>query len=131
MKKLQITIELDAEETARLLKAFNGLVQGILTPPIEPEVVDDISEEVKTARLTEIINLQTQLSAQSNKRELNREVEVLVEGESKRSKEQMFGRTSQNKVVVFDRHDIKVGDYVTVKITACSSATLMGDVVGK
>lgn len=92
---------------------------------------DDISEEAKTVRLTEIINLQTQLSAESNARNVGKEFEVLVEGESKRSAEQMFGRTSQNKVVVFDRHDIKVGDYVTVKITSCSSATLMGEVVGK
>ncbi len=92
---------------------------------------DDIPEDVKTARLTEIINLQTQLSAQSNARNVGKEFEVLVEGESKRSAEQMFGRTSQNKVVVFDRHDIKVGDYVTVKVTSCSSATLLGEVVGK
>ncbi len=92
---------------------------------------DDISEELKTSRLTEIINLQTKLSAQSNARDVGKEFEVLVEGESKRSTAQMFGRTSQNKVVVFDRHDIKVGDYITVKVTSCSSATLMGEVVGK
>ncbi len=90
-------------------------------------LADDISEEVKTARLTEIINLQTQLSAQSNSRDVGKTFEVLVEGESKRSAAQMFGRTSQNKVVVFDRHDIKVGDYVNVTITSCSSATLLGE----
>ncbi len=94
-------------------------------------LVDDIPEELKTARLTEIINLQTKLSAASNTRDVGKEFEVLVEGESKRSAEQMFGRTSHNKVVVFDRHDIKVGDYVTVKVTSCSSATLLGVVVGK
>ncbi len=92
-------------------------------------LADDISEDVKTARLTEIINLQTQLSAQSNSRDVGKTFEVLVEGESKRSAAQMFGRTSQNKVVVFDRHDIKVGDYVNVRVTSCSSATLLGEVV--
>ncbi len=54
---------------------------------------------------------------------------MLVEGESKRSSEQMFGRTSQNKVVVFDRHNAKVGDYLTVRVTSCSSATLLGEII--
>ncbi len=90
---------------------------------------DNISEELKTARLTEIINLQNGLSEQSNKRDIGKEYEVLVEGLSKRSDEQMFGRTSQNKVVIFDRHDIKVGDYIRVKIGSCSSATLFGEVI--
>ncbi|MFI3320657.1 MAG: tRNA (N6-isopentenyl adenosine(37)-C2)-methylthiotransferase MiaB [Rikenellaceae bacterium] len=90
---------------------------------------DNIDEKVKTERLTEIINLQNELSAESNKRDVGKIFEVLVEGESKRSAEQMFGRTSQNKVVIFDRGDIKVGDYVTTRITSCSSATLFGDVV--
>ncbi|MFR9602876.1 MAG: tRNA (N6-isopentenyl adenosine(37)-C2)-methylthiotransferase MiaB [Rikenellaceae bacterium] len=92
-------------------------------------LADDIPDDIKTARLSEIINLQTQLSAQSNSRDVGKTFEVLVEGESKRSAAQMFGRTSQNKVVVFDRHDIEVGDYVNVKITSCSSATLLGEVV--
>ncbi len=90
---------------------------------------DNISEEVKTARLTEIINLQNELSAESNKRDIGGEFEVLVEGESKRSREQMFGRTSQNKVVVFDREDATVGSYVTVRVEQCSSATLIGSIV--
>ena len=88
---------------------------------------DDIPDEVKTARLTEIINLQNRLSEQSNKRDGGKEFEVLVEGLSKRSDKQLFGRTSQNKVVVFDRGDHKVGDYVRVKVTGCSSATLFGE----
>lgn len=88
---------------------------------------DDIPEDVKTARLTEIINLQNRLSEQSNKRDVGKEFEVLVEGLSKRSEEQLFGRTSQNKVVVFDRGDHKVGDYVRCRITGCSSATLFGE----
>lgn len=88
---------------------------------------DDIPDEVKTARLTEIINLQNRLSEQSNKRDVGKEFEVLVEGLSKRSDKQLFGRTSQNKVVVFDRGDHSIGDYVRVRITGCSSATLFGE----
>ena len=90
---------------------------------------DDIPEDVKTARLTEIINLQNRLSEQSNKRDVGKEFEVLVEGTSKRSEEQLSGRTSQNKMVVFDRGDHKIGDYVRVRITGCSSATLFGEEV--
>ena len=88
---------------------------------------DDIPDDVKTARLTEIINLQNRLSEQSNKRDVGKEFEALVEGLSKRSDEQLFGRTSQNKVVVFDKGNHKVGDYVRVKVTGCSSATLFGE----
>lgn len=88
---------------------------------------DNISEQLKTERLTEIINLQNELSSKSNLRDVGREFEVLVEGESKRSAEQMFGRTSQNKVVVFDRGDAAVGDYVKVRVVRCSSATLIGE----
>ena len=88
---------------------------------------DDIPDDVKTARLTEIINLQNRLSAESNRRDVGKEFEVLVEGTSKRREDQLFGRTSQNKVVVFDRGDHKVGDYVRCRITGCSSATLFGE----
>ena len=87
---------------------------------------DDVPEEVKTRRLTEIINLQNQLSLASNEKDVGKTFEVLVEGVSKRSNDQLFGRTSQNKVVVFPRQNFKTGDYVTVKIDRCSSATLMG-----
>ena len=89
---------------------------------------DDIPEDVKTRRLTEIIDLQNKLSEQSNKRDIGKEFEILVECTSKRSEEQLSGRTSQNKMVVFDRHNFKVGDYVKVRITGCSSATLFGEV---
>ncbi len=92
-------------------------------------LADDISDEVKTERLTQIINLQNSLSAASNKRDVGGEFEVLVEGESKRSAQQMFGRTSQNKVVVFDREDAVVGEYVRVVIESCSSATLIGKII--
>ena len=90
---------------------------------------DDVPEDVKTRRLTEIIDLQNRLSEESNKRDVGKEFEILVECTSKRSEEQLSGRTSQNKMVVFDRGDHKIGDYVRVRITGCSSATLFGEEV--
>jgi tRNA-2-methylthio-N6-dimethylallyladenosine synthase len=90
---------------------------------------DDISEEVKIERLNEIIALQTELSAESNRKDIGKTFEVLVEGFSKRSKEQLFGRTQQNKVVVFDRGDCKIGDLVNVKVTSVTAATLLGELV--
>lgn len=90
---------------------------------------DNISEEIKIQRLNEIIELQNQLSAESNQRCIGKEFEVLVEGVSKRSREQLFGRTEQNKVVVFDRGNHRIGDFVQVKITDASSATLKGELV--
>ena len=90
---------------------------------------DDIPEDVKTRRLTEIIDLQNKLSEQSNKRDVGKEFEILVECTSKRSDQQLSGRTSQNKMVVFDRGNHNVGDYVRVRITGCSSATLFGEEV--
>lgn len=90
---------------------------------------DDISEEEKTRRLNEVIALQNQLSIESNEAEVGLIRQVLVEGTSKRSEEQLCGRTSQNKMVVFDRGNHTAGDYVMVKITGCSSATLFGEEV--
>lgn len=87
---------------------------------------DDVPEDVKTRRLTEIINLQNELSLAGNKRDVGKVFEVLVEGVSKRSDSDMHGRTPQNKVVVFPSSGHKVGDYVRVKVTECSSATLIG-----
>ena len=90
---------------------------------------DNISEEIKIRRLNEIIELQNQLSAESNAKDVGKVFEVMVEGVSKRSKEQLFGRTQQNKVVVFNRGTHRIGDFVNVKITASSSATLIGEEV--
>lgn len=87
---------------------------------------DNVPEEVKVARLNEIIALQNQLSAESNAKDIGKTFQVLVEGVSKRSREQLFGRTEQNKVVIFDRAGHKTGDYVDVRITEASSATLKG-----
>lgn len=85
---------------------------------------DDVAPEVKTRRLNEIIALQNELSLLSNQADLGKVFEVLVEGTSKRSKEELFGRTSQNKVCVFPAGEHKVGDYVKVKVVSCTSATL-------
>ncbi len=92
---------------------------------------DDIDDAEKTRRLNEIIALQNTLSVASNEQEVGKVREVLVEGESKRSDAQLCGRTSQNKMVVFDRGDHKAGEYVKVRITGCSSATLFGEEVSK
>lgn len=111
-------------------------------------MADDVPDEVKTARLNEIIALQNELSLESNRRDVGHEFEILVEGLSKRSHDKVFGRTSQNKVVVIPRAkkhpvcepglqtplegsdicpDHRPGDYVRVRITGCSSATLQGE----
>ncbi len=91
--------------------------------------IDDIPLSEKKRRLEEIITLQNELSHNSNLKDLGKEFEVLIEGESKRSSEKLYGRTSQNKVVVFDRGEAKIGDYVNVRIKSCTSATLMGEIV--
>jgi tRNA-2-methylthio-N6-dimethylallyladenosine synthase len=90
---------------------------------------DDVPEAVKERRLKEIINLQQDLSMKSNKSDIGRVFEVLIEGESKRSKNHFFGRNSQNKVIVFHKNGLKTGDYVNVKISRCTSATLMGEIL--
>ena len=87
---------------------------------------DDIPEETKVRRLNELIALQNELSAESNRRCEGRTYEVLAEGVSKRSKNQLYGRTEQNKVVVFDRNQHHIGDFIKVRITESSSATLKG-----
>ncbi len=92
-------------------------------------MADDVPDEVKTRRLSEIIELQNSLSEQSNRRDVGKEFEILVECTSKRSEQQLSGRTSQNKMVVFDRGTHRAGDYVRVRITGCSSATLFGEEV--
>lgn len=87
---------------------------------------DNVPEEVKIRRLQEMIDLQSQLSLESNLRDVGRVVEVLIEGFSKRSREQLFGRTQQNKVVVFDKQGYRIGQYVQVLVESATAATLMG-----
>ena len=88
---------------------------------------DDVPEEEKIRRLNEIIALQNELSLESNRRDIGKTFEVLVEGYSKRSREQMCGRSQQNKMIVFPKGNAKPGDLVMVKVTDASSATLLGE----
>lgn len=95
----------------------------------EKHLVDDVPDAEKTRRLEEIIALQGQIALENNQQEIGKTYEVLVEGESHRSKEQLFGRNSQNKVIVFDRHDVQPGQFVRVKVVRCTAATLIGELV--
>lgn len=91
---------------------------------------DDVPEETKIRRLNELIALQNELSLTANQRCIGQEYDILIEGVSKRSREQLFGRTEQNKVVIFDRANHRVGETIRVRITEATSATLKGEVVG-
>ncbi len=95
----------------------------------EKHLQDDVPDDVKTRRLEEIIALQGQIALENNQREVGKTFEVLVEGVSHRSDQQLFGRNSQNKVIVFDRHDIVPGQYVNVRVTRCTAATLIGELI--
>jgi len=92
-------------------------------------LLDTVTEEEKIRRLNELIDLQNKLSGQSNQQDLGKEFEVLVEGFSKRSREQLFGRTQQNKVVVFTKGNARVGQFVKVRVTSCTTATLIGELI--
>jgi tRNA-2-methylthio-N6-dimethylallyladenosine synthase len=91
---------------------------------------DDVPEEIKKRRLTEIVALQNRLSLESNKKDIGKTFRVLIEGHSKRSEADWMGRNTQNKVVVFSKngYDLKKGDYVNVKVHDCTQATLMGEI---
>ncbi|HSZ86266.1 MAG TPA: radical SAM protein, partial [Puia sp.] len=92
---------------------------------------DDVPEEIKRKRLSEVVKLQNQLSLQSNKKDIGKIFEVLIEGNSKKSDEDWMGRSSQNKVVIFPKagNNFTKGDYVLVKIDECTGATLIGKVI--
>jgi tRNA-2-methylthio-N6-dimethylallyladenosine synthase len=90
---------------------------------------DDVPEEVKLRRLNELIALQTEISAQQNKKDEGKVFDVLVEGFSRRSREQLCGRTGQNKMVVFPKDGRHIGQTVKVRITGSTSATLLGQAV--
>ena len=91
---------------------------------------DDVPEEVKTRRLSEVISLQQKISYEINESLIGRTFEVMVDGTSRKSDEQLSGRTDTNKTVVFPRGTQKPGDVVKVKIDRVSMATLFGEVVG-
>ena len=90
---------------------------------------DNVPEDVKIERLNELIRLQTEISAEQNRKDVGKTFEVLVEGFSKRSREQLMGRTEQNKAVVFDKQNYHIGDRVMVEITDSTSATLIGKAI--
>ena len=90
---------------------------------------DDVPEEEKIRRLNELIALQTEISAQQNKKDEGKEFDVLIEGFSKRSREQLMGRTEQNKAVVMDKAGHHIGETVRVRITGSTSATLLGEII--
>lgn len=95
----------------------------------EKKFEDDIPEEVKSRRLQEVVDLQLKLSASNNQKDLNKVHKVLVEGYSKKSKEYLSGRNTQNKVVVFPKVNFNKGDYVNVLVTECTAATLIGKAI--
>jgi len=95
----------------------------------ERKFKDDVDEATKSRRLAEIIEVQKQLSHKSNIRDLGKEFKVLIEGVSKKSTDFLYGRNSQNKVIVFPKRDLKKGDYAIIKVTNCTSATLLGEAV--
>lgn len=124
--------EEDYQETLSLMREV-GYDSGFLFKYSErpgtyaaKHLEDNIPEEEKVRRLQGMIDLQNELSEASNLRDIGKEFEVLVEGFSKRSRDQLFGRTSQNKVVIFDKKEHRVGQFVNVTITHASSATLFG-----
>ncbi len=90
---------------------------------------DDVPPDVKKRRLQEIIELQTEISRENNEKDVGRHFTVLVEGPSRRSDEQLAGRNDANKMIVFDRREYEAGQYVDVRVTGCTSATLLGDPV--
>ncbi|MBO7591002.1 MAG: tRNA (N6-isopentenyl adenosine(37)-C2)-methylthiotransferase MiaB [Prevotella sp.] len=90
---------------------------------------DDIADEEKIRRLNELIALQTEISAQQNKKDEGKEFDVLLEAFSKRSREQLMGRTEQNKAVVVNKGSHHIGETVRVRITGSTSATLLGEII--
>ena len=127
----------DFEETISLMNEVRYDSAYLFKYSVRPgtfaskNMTDDVPEEVKLERLQKMIDLQNKLSEESNRRDIGKEFEILVEGFSKRSHEQMFGRTSQNKVVIFNRMNFHPGDFAKVKITGSTQATLFGEVVSE
>ncbi len=125
--------EQDFEETLSLMQEVKYDSAFMFKYSVRPgtaaakSLEDDVAEEIKIKRLNRMIDLQNQLSLASNKADIGKTLEVLVEGYSKRSNEMLFGRTEQNKVVVFPASHYKKGDFVKVKIIEVSSATLKGE----
>jgi len=122
----------DHEETLSLMKWANFDMAYMFKYSERPgtfaakNLTDDVPEEVKLQRLQEMISLQNDISLKSNRKDIGKTFEVLTEGISKKNNDELFGRTSQNKVVVFPKLNFKFGDFVTVKIEDCTQTTLIG-----
>jgi tRNA-2-methylthio-N6-dimethylallyladenosine synthase len=97
--------------------------------PAEKKFSDDVPEEIKSRRLQEIVDTQMKRQFARNKNDLGKTFEILVEGFSKKNKNELFGRSSQNQIVVFPKGNFKPGNYVSVKVIDCTSATLIGEFV--
>jgi len=124
----------DHQETLSLLREVNFDLAFMFKYSERPgtfaakNLPDNISEEEKLRRLAEIIELQRELTNQKNQLDIGQTFEVLVEGFSKKSKEQLFGRTSQNKVIIFSRVGRRIGETIQVRVLSASSAALFGEV---
>ena len=90
---------------------------------------DNVAEDVKSSRLDKMIHLQNQISLENNQNDIGEVFEVLIEGISKRSEQDVYGRTSQNKVIVFPKGNFEIGDFANVKVNTCTKATLVGESV--
>ncbi len=127
--------EADHQETLSLMRRVGYDFAYMFKYSVRPgthaakHLPDDVPAIDKTRRLNEIIALQNELSLQSKQKDVGKVFEVLAEGLSKKSDQQLYGRTSQNKVAVFPKKNFKAGDYVGVKIQSCTSATLIGEAV--
>lgn len=127
--------EIDHDQTLSLMKwagfdfAFMFKYSERPNTKAARKLTDDVPDEIKTRRLTEIIELQGKLSEESKRKDVGKCFEVLVEGVSKRSLNQYYGRTSQNKVVVFPKENSRIGDYVYVEVYDSTPATLLGRIV--
>lgn len=123
------------EDTLRLMEAvkfdtaFNFAYSERPNTKAARNYKDDVPQDEKLRRLNEIITLQTKHSLLSNQADVGKVFEVLVEGVSKKSNAEMFGRNSQNKVIVFPANNVEKGDYLQVKVTGCTSATLKGEII--
>ncbi|HEV8537691.1 MAG TPA: TRAM domain-containing protein, partial [Bacteroidota bacterium] len=126
--------EEDHRETLELLKevGYDGAFMFKYSPRENTpayKMIDDVGMEIKTRRIGEIMEVQKLISESKNRRHVGQEFEILIEGESKKSSADWQGRTDGNKTVVVPKGNVKIGDYVTVKISRANSATLFGEVV--
>jgi len=128
--------EEEHQDTLRIMERANYAMSYMFAyserpgTPAAKKYSDDVPEEVKKRRLNEVIRLQNQISLRHNQADVGKTFKVLIEGDSKRSDQEFKGRNSQNKVLVFPKSPgLKPGDYVQVRVTAATAATLLGELV--